>query len=108
MRPEKPSSFPPVNTCPSARPLDWRRFWRDDRFWVAAALLVAALIRLILLLQLADSPFGDYLGLDERYYHARGLEIAAGDGPELPFFMSPLYQLALGGVYGLAGGSWWL
>jgi tetratricopeptide (TPR) repeat protein len=96
-----------VKLCPSAEPLDWRRPWRDDRFWVVIALLVAAVIRLVLLLQLADSPFGDYLGLDERYYNTQALEIAAGEGPELPFFMSPLYQMALGGVYALAGGSWW-
>jgi len=96
-----------VKLCPSAEPLDWRRPWRDDRFWVAVVLLVAAVIRLVLLLQLADSPFGDYLGLDERYYNTQALEIAAGEGPELPFFMSPLYQMALGGVYALAGGSWW-
>jgi tetratricopeptide (TPR) repeat protein len=92
-----------VNPTPSAD----RRPWRDDRFWVVVALLVAAVIRLFLLLQLADSPFGEYLGLDERYYHTRAQEIAAGEGPELPFFMSPLYQLLLGGVYALLGGSWW-
>jgi len=96
-----------VKRSPSARPLDWRRPWRDVRFWVVVTLLVAAVIRLVLLLQLADSPFGDYLGIDERYYHTQALEIAAGEGPELPFFMSPLYQMALGGVYALAGGSWW-
>ncbi len=92
---------------PSAKPLDRRRPWRDVRFWVVVTLLVAAVIRLVLLLQLADSPFGDYLGIDERYYHTQALEIAAGEGPELPFFMSPLYQMALGGVYALAGGNWW-
>ncbi|MCK4592890.1 glycosyltransferase family 39 protein, partial [bacterium] len=87
--------------------LDWRRPWRDDRFWVAVALLVALLIRIVLLLQLSDGPFGDYLGIDERYYHARALEIAGGGGPDLPFFMSPLYQLFLGGVYATLGGGWW-
>jgi len=96
-----------VKLYPPAKPLDRRHPWRDDRFWFAVALLVAAVIRLVLLLQLADSPFGDYLGIDERYYHTQALGIAAGEGPELPFFMSPLYQMTLGGVYALAGGSWW-
>lgn len=84
-----------------------RRLLRDDRLWVALVLLAALALRLILLGQLAEGPYGDYLGLDERYYHTQGLAVAAGEGPQTPFFMSPLYQLFVGGSYALFPGTYW-
>ena len=84
-----------------------RNLLRDDRLWVALVLLAALALRLILLGQLAEGPYGDYLGLDERYYHTQGLAVAAGEGPQTPFFMSPLYQLFIGGAYALFPGTYW-
>ncbi|MBD3400851.1 MAG: tetratricopeptide repeat protein [Candidatus Coatesbacteria bacterium] len=84
-----------------------RRLLRDDRFWAAVILVGAALLRLLLFDQLADSPFGDYLGLDENYYHGRALQLAGGQGLEPPFFMSPLYQLFVGAGYALLPGTLW-
>ena len=96
---------PERTDSPPRRPL--RRLLRNDRFWAVVILVAAALLRVVLLSQLADSPFGDYLGLDENYYHNRALELAGGLGVEPPFFMSPLYQLFVGAGYALLPGTLW-
>ncbi|RPJ47917.1 MAG: tetratricopeptide repeat protein [Candidatus Latescibacterota bacterium] len=66
----------------------------------------ALLLRLAYLVDSADNPFLDALGLDARYYDLRAREILR-EGPigDEAYFMGPLYPHLLALVYGAAGRS---
>src|SRR5688572_25138527 len=70
---------------------------------------LAYAVRLIFLLQIARSPFFDFMHLDPLYYHEWALRIAAGDwiGTEV-FEMSPLYSYLLAAFILVFGDDLWL
>jgi len=74
-----------------------------------AVFLVAYVLRFVYLLQMARSPFFDFLQLDPAYYVDWAKRIAAGDwlGREV-FEMSPLYSYLLAGYMTLFGDDLWL
>ncbi len=64
----------------------------------------ALVLRLLYLLDAADNPFLDALGLDARYYDLRAREILEeGLVGDEAYFMGPLYPHLLAAVYGIAG-----
>ena len=74
----------------------------DKRYWrgalIAAALFV--LCRIIFYRQLADTPVMKYLVLDSDFYYNWARRLAAGFGhPSGPFWLSPLYPIALAGLF---------
>lgn len=67
------------------------------------------LLRLFYLLQIAETPFFDFLQLDPLYYHQWAVSIADGDwlGSEV-FEQSPLYPYLLAGYFLIAGQDLWI
>ncbi len=85
----------------------------EDRAWSAAeirflagALLVALVMRLLHWQSLAPYPWFDFLGLDAKYYDewARRLLTEGLQGKD-PYFMGPLYPHVLALVYKIGGVS---
>jgi len=75
----------------------------------AVIFLIAFLARLIYMLQIARSPFFDFLQLDPLYYYEWAQRIAAGDwiGSEV-FEQSPLYPYLLAAFLRFCGPDLWL
>jgi Flp pilus assembly protein TadD len=73
-----------------------RRYWRG--ILIAAALFV--LCRIIFYRQLANTPVMKFLVLDSEFYYYWAQRLAAGFGhPTGPFWLSPLYPIALAGLF---------
>ena len=86
---------------PSSRPLsavDWAP-------WLVFAL--AALVRIVVVMQLRDSPFFFHPVIDEKTYDdwARGL-LHGGWAPKMMFWQPPLYAYWLALVYKVTGGGY--
>ncbi|HJM58888.1 MAG TPA: tetratricopeptide repeat protein [Planctomycetota bacterium] len=65
---------------------------------------LALAMRLVHLALVGGGPLFDVLIIDSAYYHERGVAIASGQGAgEQVFFMAPLYQYFLGGLYSVFG-----
>jgi len=79
---------------------------RSDR-WLLAAILVAALsIRIAYLVDIADSIYIGYPVLDSAWYHAKALDVLAGDHlAATASFRVPLYVYFLAGCYAVFGES---
>ena len=83
---------------------------RPPRYAAPVAIfLVAYLVRLLYLLQIAGSPFFDLLQLDPLYYYEWAQRLAAGDwiGTEV-FEQSPLYPYLLALFLKVCGPDLWL
>lgn len=75
-----------------------------DARWIAALVLVGAVLRLVHVLTIRDTPYFAYLMLDPRMYDEWAESIAAGDWlGRRPFFQDPLYAYALAAVYRVFG-----
>jgi hypothetical protein len=73
---------------------------------IGGVTLLALLLRLVHLLDLAQGPFGTpgYLPIDARDYHAWATEWLAGSWPPAqPYFRPPLYTWFVGSLYAVAG-----
>lgn len=79
---------------------------RSERTFLAIAVLVALLMRLLHWTSMAPHPWFDFLGLDAKYYDewAQRLLAEGLQGRE-PYFMGPLYPHVLAMVYSVAGRS---
>src|SRR5262245_55262580 len=75
----------------------------------AVIFVVAYRVRLAFLIQIAASPFFNFLLLDPLYYHDWALRIAGGDwlGHEV-FEMSPLYSYLVAAFVLVFGDDLWL
>jgi tetratricopeptide (TPR) repeat protein len=76
----------------------------ERRWFLAAVLLVGALLRLSHVFAIRDAPWLQHLQLDHRIYDEWGQRIAAGDwvGSEA-YFVDPLYAYFLGIIYWVSG-----
>lgn len=77
---------------------------RVDALIVVALLAVALLWRVVYLVEMEASPYGDNLTLDSQVYHELALAAAEGrwsDGGT--FFQAPLYPWVLGSLYRVFG-----
>jgi tetratricopeptide (TPR) repeat protein len=74
---------------------------RADLAWL---LPLAAVVRIVYLIQLSATPLARHLLVDEQGYHLWARSVAAGEllRPE-PFYQAPLYPYLLGGWYALFG-----
>jgi len=85
-----------------------RAFLGSGRF-LAAVLVLAAVLRVGHVLSLRPLPLFERLIVDSEFYDDWGKRIASGDLLSAyqgkPFFMDPLYSYALGSLYTVAGRS---
>ena len=79
---------------------------RSDRWLLVAVLVAAFLIRIAYLVDIADSIYIDYPVLDSAWYHAKALDVLAGDHlAASASFRVPLYVYFLAGCYSVFGES---
>ncbi len=79
---------------------------RSDRWLLAAILFAALLIRLAYLVDIADSIYLSYPVLDSGWYHAKAMDVLAGDHlAASASFRVPLYVYFLAGCYAVFGES---
>ena len=77
---------------------------RRRLFLISAIFLLALLVRLLYLQQIADSPFFQALYLDALRYDSWAQSIAFGTSEAIePFFRAPLYPAFLAGIYRVFG-----
>lgn len=71
--------------------------------WLALALLVGAVLRLLHWVHVRDEPFIAQLAMDAQEYDRWAREILRGESRAGPFFQPPLYPHFLAAVYALFG-----
>jgi 4-amino-4-deoxy-L-arabinose transferase-like glycosyltransferase len=98
--PERPDHQPQERIFPA----DVRR---QETLVVALVLLVAALLRVVYLMQYkAHVPYYSAIILDSIYYDSWAWKVAQGKGyGPMPFYMAPLYPYVLAVIYKLFGHS---
>ena len=71
---------------------------------VTAILVVAAVVRIVFLVQFSRSDLGEILPLDMRFYHDLGSALGAGSGlPQGGLTFNPLYPVFLAAVFRIFG-----
>jgi tetratricopeptide (TPR) repeat protein len=79
---------------------------RSDRWLLGAILLVAFVVRIAYLVDIADSIYVHYPVLDSAWYHAKAMDVLAGDRlAASASFRVPLYVYFIAGCYSLFGQS---
>ena len=79
---------------------------RTDRWLLAAILVAAFLIRIAYLVDIADSIYISHPVLDSAWYHAKAIDVLAGDHlASSASFRVPLYVYFLAGCYAVFGES---
>lgn len=95
--PEEPSTFPPLRTL-------WRNHWRA----LATLFGLALGIRLLLLLEIARSPYIEVANIDSDAYHTWAVDIVNGHWlPTGTFYQSPFYAYYLAVLYKVFGVNAW-
>ena len=90
------------NNGPDARRVSGAPVKRD-MIPLAAVIALSALLRVLFLLTLQDTPFYLQHFSDSRLYMQLAEDIVSGDGVAGAFFMSPLYTVLLAEVWTLTG-----
>ncbi len=82
---------------------------RDDLGTICAVtFILAAVVRLIVVIQISDSPFFSILVGDGRNYHSWATDIAYGRGSSEVFFQGPAYPYFLALLLQLPGDGFWV
>lgn len=72
-------------------------------FWPVVVFVAAAVLRLVYVYQVRNTPFFETLGLDAQYFDRWARQLAGGRPTDGAFFMSPLYPYFLAGIYRMFG-----
>ena len=77
-----------------------------SRWFLPAVLVLAAILRVVHLIELRSTVYFENLDLDPASFDLWGQRIAGGEiVGERPFFVDPLYPYFLGGTYAVVGHS---